>query len=150
MNKNFFKFSFLNYFIRFGIIELLLIIGNFFIFPILSIILLFVFLFHLLHCRNQSVTLDPFQIEQYYHEEGGIGDERYSKKGNKYYYINEMTDFKVGFIFITLYGNIDYRKKENVNGCYEEKTKKVDKVRVYRTLENEKELLNSLNGKKQN
>ena len=32
----------------------------------------------------------------------------------KYYYINEMTDFKVGFIFITLYGNIDYRKKENI------------------------------------
>lgn len=147
MNNNLFKFSPQKYFIRFGIIELLLIIGSAFIIPAITILLLFIFFGHLMYCSKQLVTLDPFQIEINNFNKSGIGPEHYNEKNKKYYYINKMTNYKTGLLFITIHGNIEFRKKENINGCYTEKTKKINKVRIWRPLTNEKELLYSLKEK---
>ena len=92
--NNVFTFSFMNYMKRFGILELALIIISIFIFAPLFVLFLFLSIIHFCLCFNQTITLDPFQIERKYKDEGGIGADKISEKVEKYYYINKMTKYK--------------------------------------------------------
>lgn len=145
--QNIFTFSIANYFIRFGIIELILLTLSIFFVPALIIVVLFLSVAHFVICFNQTVTLDPFQIVKNSEIVDGTPTLKHSEKTEKYYYINEMKNYKMNYMFITIYGNIDYRVKHNSNGAYEEKTYAKDKVRIHRTLKNEKVFLQALEKK---
>ena len=145
--NNVFTFSFMNYMKRFGILELALIIISIFIFAPLFVLFLFLSIIHFCLCFNQTITLDPFQIERKYKDEGGIGADKISEKVEKYYYINKMTKYKKNYMFITLFGDIEYRKKHNLNGSYEDNVNKINSVKIYRSFKNEKEFIEALNKK---
>lgn len=146
--NNIYTFSFMNYMKRFGIIELALMIISIFLFAPLFVLFLFLSIIHFVLCLKQIVTLEPFQVERKYQDKGGIGSERISERTEKYYYINEMTGYKKKYLFITIFGDIEYRKKHNINGTYEDNVKKVNAVKIYRGLKNEQEFIDALDKKK--
>lgn len=148
--NNIFTFNFMNYMKRFGIIELVLMIISIFLFAPLFVLFLFLSIIHFCLCFNQTITLDPFQVERKYKNEGGIGPDRISEKIEKYYYINEMTKYEKNYMFIIIFGDIEYKKKYNLNGTYEEIVNKRNSVKIYRSLKNEKEFIEALNKKLEN
>lgn len=145
-----FTFSLMKYMKRFGIIELLLMIVSIFLFAPIFVLFLFMSIIHFCSCFKQTITLDPFQVERKYQDKGGIGPDRISEKTEKYYYINEMTRYKKNYMFITIFGDIEYRKKHNIDGTYEDNVNKVNSIKIYRVLKNEKEFIESLDQKLEN
>ena len=148
--NNIFTFSFLNYMKRFGILELVLMVISAFLFPFLLALLIFLIIWHFYLCFNQTLTLDPFQVERRYKYGGdGISSGMPLVKIEKYYYINKMTSYRKNYLFITIFGDIGYRKK-HIEGNGEENIKKVNSVKIYRSLKNEKEYIEALNKKLSN
>lgn len=101
-----------------------------------------------LKSRRQYVTIDPFQIVRtIIIDDRTPGNSLYEKR-TQYFYINEFTNYKINYFYITIYGNIDYREK-----CYDtiaEKYKKINHIKIYRGLKNENEFIEFLKRRREN
>jgi hypothetical protein len=142
--NNIYGFSFISYFIRFGLIGLLLIIVSLFIIPFVSPCFILVFILLINIYRKQVITINPFQVERRrIIKPDDLSNNVPFVRINKFFYIENMTDYKVTYTCIIIYGTINYRKCTDW-GVYEEKEKRVNQVKILRAIKNEKELLSAL------